>query len=42
MQRWIGFAVRLIVGGVWLWAGLLKVGDPASSVTAVRANQLLP
>ena len=27
---------RLVVGGVWLWAGLLKIGDPAASVTAVR------
>ena len=42
MLRWIGLLARLVTGGVWLWAGLLKVGDPASSVTAVRAYQLLP
>ena len=42
MQRWIGLGARLVVGGIWTWAGLLKVGDPASSVTAVRAYQLLP
>ncbi len=42
MLRWVGLGARLIVGGVWLWAGLLKVGEPESSVTAVRAYQLLP
>lgn len=40
--RWSGTAARLVVGGVWLWAGLLKLPDPSSSVTAVRAYQLLP
>ena len=40
--RWAGLAARLVVGIVWLWAGLLKVTDPESSVTAVRAYQLLP
>jgi uncharacterized membrane protein YphA (DoxX/SURF4 family) len=39
---WIGFAARLLVGGVWLVAGLLKLPDPAASVRAVRAYQLLP
>ncbi len=42
MLRWFGLAARLLVGGVWLYAGLLKLGDQASSVTAVRAYQLLP
>lgn len=42
MLRWIGLVARLVLGGVWLYAGLLKVGDPASSVTAVRGYQLLP
>jgi uncharacterized membrane protein YphA (DoxX/SURF4 family) len=40
--RWAGLGARLLVGGVWLWAGLLKVSDPESSVTSVRAYQLLP
>ena len=39
---WTGLAARLVVGGVWVWAALLKLGDPASSVTAVRGYQLLP
>jgi uncharacterized membrane protein YphA (DoxX/SURF4 family) len=39
---WIGLAARLLVGGVWIVAGALKLPDPASSVRAVRAYQLLP
>jgi uncharacterized membrane protein YphA (DoxX/SURF4 family) len=39
---WIGLLARVVVGGVWLVAGLLKLPDPAASVRAVRAYQLLP
>lgn len=39
---WVGVAARLIVGGVWIAAGLLKIPDPAENVRAVRAYQLLP
>lgn len=39
---WVSFAARLLVGGVWLVAGLIKLPDLASSVRAVRAYQLLP
>jgi uncharacterized membrane protein YphA (DoxX/SURF4 family) len=42
MLRWAGLVARLVVGGVWIWAGLLKIGSPEASVTAVRAYQLLP
>jgi uncharacterized membrane protein YphA (DoxX/SURF4 family) len=47
MERWawsgrVGLAARLVVGGVWIWAGAIKLPDPESSVTAVRAYQLLP
>ena len=41
-MHWVGVVARLVVGGVWLAAGLLKVPDPAESVRAVRAYQLLP
>ncbi|MGH3333687.1 MAG: MauE/DoxX family redox-associated membrane protein [Nocardioidaceae bacterium] len=37
-----GLASRLVVGGVWVVAGLLKLPDPAENVRAVRAYQLLP
>ena len=33
---------RLVVGGVWVVAGALKVNEPAMSVRAVRAYDLLP
>ena len=38
----LGLAARLVVGGVWVVAGLLKLPDPAENVRAVRAYQLLP
>ena len=42
MKEWFGTLARLVVGGVWLVAGLLKVSDGAASVRAVRAYDLLP
>jgi uncharacterized membrane protein YphA (DoxX/SURF4 family) len=39
---WVGLLARLLVGGVWVWAGVLKLPHPEASVTAVRAYQLLP
>lgn len=42
MKDWIGLLARLVTGGVWLVAGALKLPDPASSVRAVRAYDLLP
>jgi uncharacterized membrane protein YphA (DoxX/SURF4 family) len=40
--KWIGLLARLLVGGVWIVAGALKLPDPAASVRAVRAYDLLP
>src|SRR5690349_17866974 len=42
VKEWFGTLARLVVGGVWLAAGLLKVSDGAASVRAVRAFRLLP
>lgn len=42
MWGWIGLVARLVVGGVWLVAGAIKLPDPAESVRAVRAYDLLP
>jgi uncharacterized membrane protein YphA (DoxX/SURF4 family) len=42
MVRWLGVLARLVVGGVWLWAGFAKFPHPNASVSAVRAYQLLP
>ena len=33
---------RLILGGVWLYAGAIKLPEPARSVDAVRAYEVLP
>ncbi|MCY7396013.1 MAG: DoxX family membrane protein [Nocardioides sp.] len=42
MKAWSGLVARLVVGAVWIWAGAIKLPDPAASVQAVRAYQLLP
>lgn len=39
---WVATAARLLVGGVFVVAGLLKLPDPAAAVRAVRAYRLLP
>jgi uncharacterized membrane protein YphA (DoxX/SURF4 family) len=39
---WLATAARLLLGGVFLVAGLLKIPDPAAAVRAVRAYRLLP
>ena len=41
-MKWLGLLARLLTGGVWIAAGALKLPDPAASVRAVRAYQLLP
>ena len=41
-RPWLGLAARLVVGGVWLYAGAIKLPDPAQSVAAVRAYQAAP
>ena len=41
-QPLLTFLFRLILGGVLLVAGALKVTDPYSSATSVRAYQILP
>ena len=42
VKEWLGTAARLVTGGVWIWAGMLKLPHPEESVLAVRAYQLLP
>ena len=41
-MRWVGVLARLVVGGVWLYAGLAKLPHPETSVASVRDYQLLP
>jgi uncharacterized membrane protein YphA (DoxX/SURF4 family) len=42
IQVWLTLGFRLILGGVLLVAGAIKVTDPYGSATSVRAYQLLP
>jgi uncharacterized membrane protein YphA (DoxX/SURF4 family) len=42
VKEWFGLLARLVTGGVWIAAGAIKLPDPAQSVAAVRAYQLLP
>ena len=42
LAPWVSTAVRLLLAGVFLAAGAIKAIDPASSVAAVRAYELLP
>lgn len=42
VSRWWGLVARLGAGGVWIVAGALKLPDPAGSVRAVRAYDILP
>lgn len=41
-MAWFGVVARLVVGGVWIAAGVLKLPDPTENVRAVRAYRLLP
>jgi uncharacterized membrane protein YphA (DoxX/SURF4 family) len=42
VSRWLATLARLLLGVVWLVAGLAKIGDLDASVRAVRAYRLLP
>jgi uncharacterized membrane protein YphA (DoxX/SURF4 family) len=42
VKEWLGLLARLVAGGVWIVAGAIKLPDPAQSVAAVRAYDLLP
>jgi uncharacterized membrane protein YphA (DoxX/SURF4 family) len=42
VKEWAGLVARLVTGGVWIYAGALKLPDPDASVAAVRAYELLP
>jgi protein-disulfide isomerase/uncharacterized membrane protein YphA (DoxX/SURF4 family) len=42
LRPWLGTASRALLAVVWAWAAVSKLGDPAASVRAVRAYQLLP
>jgi uncharacterized membrane protein YphA (DoxX/SURF4 family) len=39
---WVSVLARLLVGGVWIAAGLLKLKDIGDSIRSVRNFQILP
>lgn len=39
---WVTTVARLVLGGVLIVAGWLKIGNPSDSVVAVKAYELLP
>ena len=41
-SAWVSLVARLVLGGVMLVAGALKVTDPETAAQAVRAYDLLP
>lgn len=42
LTGYAGTAARLLLGGVLLYAGLAKIGDPAASIRADRGVQGTP
>src|SRR5262249_61561574 len=42
LRPYLALAVQLLLAGVWLYAGLSKIGDPGRFLVAVKAYQLLP
>ena len=41
-MTWIGFAARLVVGGLFVVAGALKLGDPTVFATEIANYRFLP
>jgi putative oxidoreductase len=41
-KRWLSFCVRLVLGGLFLYAGLSKIDQPYHFAAAIQAYQLLP
>ncbi len=39
---WVTLAARLVLAGVWAWAGWAKIADPDVATRAVRAYQIFP
>jgi len=41
-NRWLLFLVRVIVGGVFIWAGALKIADPLGFAQSIKNYQVVP
>ena len=42
LRPWLGTVIRLVLGGIWIWAALSKLSDPRTFAQAVRAYQATP
>jgi protein-disulfide isomerase/uncharacterized membrane protein YphA (DoxX/SURF4 family) len=42
LRPWLSSAVRVVLGAVWLWAGLSKLNSPRAFVQTVRAYDATP
>ena len=42
LRPWLGAVIRLVLGGIWIWAALSKLSDPRGFTQAVRAYQATP
>jgi putative oxidoreductase len=41
-NRWLLFLFRVIVGGVFIWAGALKIADPLGFAQSIKNYQVVP
>jgi uncharacterized membrane protein YphA (DoxX/SURF4 family) len=41
-HRWLLFLFRVIVGGVFIWAGALKIADPLGFAQSIKNYQVVP
>jgi protein-disulfide isomerase/uncharacterized membrane protein YphA (DoxX/SURF4 family) len=41
-RSWAGLVIRVVLGAVWAWAAVSKIGDPRRFVQAVRAYDATP
>lgn len=41
-NRWLLFFFRLVVGGVFIWAGSLKIADPLGFAQTIKNYQAFP
>jgi uncharacterized membrane protein YphA (DoxX/SURF4 family) len=41
-NRWLLLLLRVLVGGIFVWAGALKIGDPLGFAQSIKNYQVIP
>lgn len=41
-NQWLQLALRILVGGVFIWAGVLKIRDPLAFADSIASFELVP